>query len=178
MHVPLCEQDIMHVDLALRRIGVSNQNVSKITFQIKLSTGEHIVISLTLGTHAHESYCSQFFLSVRVSVCPCMCYHSSTSARRVTLCTIVNWYIQCTCCIRMSVPSYAKILAIKSYFALIIGGGGLFACAYRIAGNFCRCKLLRKCNQRLQKKFSQFLFLPQSTVHFNKCQYKFRHDAR
>ena len=29
---------------------------------------------------------------------------------------------------------------------------------YRIAGNFCGCKLLWKCHQRLQKKFSQFLF--------------------
>ena len=40
------------------------------------------------------------------------------------------------------------------HFSLEVNGG----IWYCIAGNFCRCKISRKCIQTLQKKFSQFLF--------------------
>ena len=61
-----------------------------------------------------------------------------------------------------------------SFLTLIAVNDSIFHCTpdcsyYRIAGNFCWCKLSRKCHQRFQKKFSPFLFSRQVHPHAGPC---------
>ena len=85
MHVPSVNEVFTLVFTCIARmryarVDCQGRNMSRQLLAVwSILSRKTLMAKLTLGAHAHESYCSQFVYVL----CVCACYHSSTGVRHV-----------------------------------------------------------------------------------------------